>query len=258
MASLVWPGLEIRPALDSATWLGSAALHLLFWAVLAAVIASYARSPATSLAAALGCWVFIVALLPALMNLVLSASLPVPEGLELTVRQRQAMHETWDQPRQPNFERFLSVRPEWPHTKEVPEQFTWTWYYAMHELADRSVSELAKRYAQRLRERRVWTERLSWLCPPMLLQLRLCAIARTDLESHLIHLERVRAHHHQLKLHFFPLIAADRTLLPADTALFPHFSDSAPPSLPLPALTPLILLPVSALLIVRPARLLAA
>ena len=258
LASLVWPGLEIRPALDSATWLGSAALHLLFWAALAAAIASATRTPAASLATALGCWVFIVVLLPALVNLALSASFPVPEGLELTVRQRQAMHETWDQPRQPNFARFLSERPEWPHAKKVPEQFTWTWYYAMHELADRSVSELANRYAQRLRERRVWTERLSWLCPPMLLQLRLCAIARTDLESHLIHLERVRAHHQQLKLHFFPLIAADKTLLPADAARFPRCSDSAPPSLPPPASTPLILLSITALLLVRPARLLAA
>jgi hypothetical protein len=92
----------------------------------------------------------------------------------------------------------------------------------------------------------------------MLLQLRLCAIARTDLESHLIHLERVRAHHQQLKLHFFPLIAADKTLLPADAARFPRCSDSAPPSLPPPASTPLILLSITALLLVRPARLLAA
>jgi ABC-2 type transport system permease protein len=258
LAALVWPGLDVRPTWDSAIWLGSAALHLLFWAAFAAVIASYARSPAASLAAALGGWVFLVVLMPALVNLALSASFPVPEGLELTVRQRQAMHETWDQPRQPNFARFLRLHPEWPHVKNVPEDFTWTWYYAMHELADHAVSELAAKYAQRLRERRVWTERLSWLCPPVRLQLRLCAIARTDLESHLLHLERVRTYHHQLKLHFFPLIAADQTLLPADTAHFPRFSDSSPPSLPLPASTPLILLPLAALFLVRPARLLAA
>jgi ABC-2 type transport system permease protein len=256
--ALAWPGLAIPLDREAFIWLAAVLAQLLFWAALVAVIASRARHPGASLAGAFGGWVFFVVLLPALMNLTLSVCFPIPEGLELTVRQRQAMHSTWDQPRQPNFERFLSVNKDWPHGRSVPQEFSWTWFYAMHELADRSVADLADAYVQRLRARRDWAQRLAWLSPPVLLQLRLSATARTDLESHLVHLGRVREFHGRLKEHFFPLIARDQSLLPADTAAFPHFTDNGPPVNPSPHPLPPLLLTVAALLLVRPSRLLSA
>ncbi len=257
-AAVLWPGSAIRLDLDTLEWFGSVGLHLLFWAVVVAAVASYCRTPAASLAASFGVWVWIVVLLPALINLVISAWFPVPQGLELTVRQRQAMHRAWDEPRQANFDRFLKSQPDWSHPRRVSEDFSWTWYYAMHDLADQSVSDLAESYVTRLRERRLWTERLSWLSPPVRLQLRLSATARTDLESHFLHMTRVRAFHEKMKQHFFPLITAEKTLLPADIVTFPKFTDTAPPASQAPASTPLLILPLALLLLIRPQRLLAS
>jgi ABC-2 type transport system permease protein len=218
-------------------------------------VASRARSEAASLGGAFGCWIVFTVLLPSLLNLALSTLIPVPQGLELTVRQRQAMHSTWDQPRQPNFERFLKWQDQWPHVREVPEEFTWTWYYAMHELADHSVAGLAGEYVERLRLRRVWTERIAWLIPPVLLQLQLSSLAATDLESHLVHLDRVRSFHQQLKGHFFPLVASNQVLLPADTAHFPRFLQDAPCSTKPASGASLLLLSLGLLPLIQPRRL---
>ena len=255
LAALLWPGLQIRADQYAFLWLGYSMLHLLFWAVVAASVASRARSQTASLGGAFGCWLVFTVLLPSLVNLLLSTLLPVPQGLELTVRQRHVMHSTWDQPRQSNFDRFLSSQPDWPYTRQISEEFTWTWYYAMHELADQSVADLAHEYNQRLRLRRLWTERIASLIPPVLLQLQLSSIAATDLESHLVHLERVRSFHRDLKRHFFPLFATNQVLFPADTLRFPHFEYAQPaPSEP-PSVIPLLLLSIGLITLIRPNRL---
>jgi ABC-2 type transport system permease protein len=255
LCALVWPGLGIRVEEQALQWLGYSTLYLLFWTSLATVVASRARSEAASLGGAFGCWVVLTVLLPSLLNLALATLIPVPQGLELTVRQRQAMHSTWDQRRQPNFERFLKLQDQWPHSREVPEEFTWLWYYAMHELADHSVAGLAEEYVERLRLRRVWTERIAWLIPPVLIQLQLSSLAATDLESHLAHLDRVRSFHQQLKRHFFPLIASNQVLLPSDTARFPRFLQEAPyPTRPASGAS-LLLLTLGLLPLIQPSRL---
>ena len=255
LCALVWLGLGIRAGEQALHWLGYSALYLLFWTILATVVASRARSEAASLGGAFGCWIVFTVLLPSLLNLALSTLIPVPQGLELTVRQRQAMHSTWDQPRQPNFERFLKWQDQWPHVREVPEEFTWTWYYAMHELADHSVAGLASEYVDRLRLRRVWTERIAWLIPPVLLQLQLSSIAATDLESHLVHLDRVRSFHQQLKRHFFPLVVSNQVLLPSDTAHFPRFLQDAPCATKPASGASLLLLSLGLLPLIQPRRL---
>ena len=255
LCALLWPGLGIRAGEQALKWLGHSALYLLFWTILATVVASRARSEAASIGGAFGCWIVFTVLLPSLVNLALSTLIPVPQGLELTVRQRQAMHSTWDEPRQPNFERFLKWQDQWPYSRVVPEEFTWTWYYAMHELADRSVADLAGEYVQRLRLRRVWTERIAWLIPPVLLQLQLSSLASTDLESHLVHLDRVRSFHQQLKRHFFPLVASNQVLLPTDTAHFPRFLNEAPHSTKPVSGASLLLWSLGLLPLIQPARL---
>ena len=235
--------LKLPASLDTFAWLFIALLGLLPWLALTAVIAARSRSATGSLAAAMTAFVCLVLLMPALVNLTLSTLFPVPEGLELTVRQRQVMHDGWDQPRQPNFDRYLTQHPEYRQWPTVPEKdFTWRWYYAMHEVADRSVAELVNQHTQHLRQRHAWSQRLAWLSPPALTQSLLSGHSGTDLDAHLLHLETTRNFHDQLKAHFFPLIFAETHFTAGATKSFPRFQNAAPaPAAPFNPLPPFLL-----------------
>ena len=222
--------LELPRSSETWVWLGVALIGLLPWALIVAVIAARARSVGTSLMAAMACFVGFMVLLPALFQLSLSVAFPVAEGLELTVRQRQVMHDGWDQARQLNYEKFLSERAQYAEFPTVPEDtFSWRWYYAMHEVADRSVKKLSQQYIASLRQRQLWSQRLAWISPPAMTQAMLCSHAATDLEAYLRHLDQTRAFHEDLKDYFFPLIFAETVFASGATQGFPQFRPNQAP-----------------------------
>jgi ABC-2 type transport system permease protein len=217
---------RIPPDTASSAWFTDALLHLACWAAAGAVIAAATRSVSASLAAALSAWTAAVVLLPALLNLVVVALYPVPEGLELTVRQRQETHSGWDRPKEDTFLNFFITYPEWADTPPVTTRFAWKWYYAMHQVGDDSVAAESKAFRDNLLARAALLERLAWAVPPVYAQLLLSRRAGTDLDAHLAYLERVRAFHGSLKQFYYPLVFAEAQLTPADFDRLPRFTAS--------------------------------
>lgn len=236
--------LRVPLAADSAGWLADAWAHLAAWAGITALVAVVARTPAASLAVGLTVWIVGVILLPALLNLALATALPVREGLELTVRQRQESHGAWDKPRGETMEKFFVHNPDWSGTPPITGRFAWRWYYAMQQVGDESVAAESAAYRANLRARQRITARLAWLVPTAYAQLLLSARAGTDLDAHLAYLDRVRAFHARLREYFYPMLFAEGKLTPADYAAFPQFraGDAARP----PALSPWPLLVLAA------------
>ena len=234
--------LRVPLAGESLGWLAGSWAHLAAWAGLAALVAVVARTPAASLAVALTLWIVAVVLLPALLNLGLATTLPVSEGLELTVRQRQESHSAWDKPRAETMGKFFMHNPDWSGTPPVTGRFAWKWYYAMQQVGDESVVTESAAYRENLRARQRVTARLAWLVPTAYAQLLLNQRAGSDLDAHLAYLDRVRAFHAGLRAYFYPLVFAERSLTPADYAAFPHFRADAPNPPPGLSLWPLLML----------------
>ena len=234
--------LRIPPDLAAARWLAAVLAHLACWAAVAALIAVTTRSAAASLAAALATWVGSVVLVPALLNLAVATAFPVPEGLALTVRQRQEVHAGWDRPKPDTFAKFFVHHPEWRDTPPVTGRFAWKWYYAMHQVGDESVAAESTTLREHLGARQHLMTRLAWLAPSAYAQLLLAARADTDLDAHLAYLDRVRAFHGELRHYFYPLVFAARSITPADYAAFPQFS-ATPPTPPAgPSILPLLVI----------------
>ena len=228
--------LPIPLTAEALGWLAATWSHLAAWAGFVAWIAAATRTPTASLAGALTLWIAQVVLLPALLNLALATALPVREGLELTVRQRQESHAAWDKPRAETMENFFVHNPDWSGTPPVTGRFAWKWYYAMQQTGDESVSAESAAYRENLRARQRITARLAWLGPAAYAQLLFSQRAGSDLDAHLAYLDRVRAFHAELRAYFYPMVFADRNLTPADYASFPQFRANVPPppaSLPL-------------------------
>ena len=226
--ALLWLALPLN--LTALAWLADALLHLACWTAIAGLIAATCRSLSASLATAGTVWVGAVVVLPALLNLAVATAYPVPEGLALTVRQRQETHAGWDRPKPETFAQFFRTHPEWRDTAPVTGRFAWKWYYAMHQVGDTSVAADAAIYRAHLLARAAATERLGWFVPPVAAQLLLSRRAGTDLESHLAYLDRIRTYHAQLQDHFLPLVFAEREITPADYAAFPRFRPALAPA----------------------------
>lgn len=249
--------LALSVPLDAAAlgWLGVGLANLLAWAGVAALVAASCRSVAGSLTVAVGGWVVTVVLLPALLNLGVAACYPVEEGLALTVKQRQESHSAWDRPRAETMSKFFVSNPDWSGTPAVTGRFAWRWYYAMHEVADRSVAAEATAYQTNLLHRQKWHTRLAWLAPAAYTQLAMDRRAGSDLDAHLAYLNQVRTFHQELRAYFYPLCFAERSLTPAEYADFPRFRPSqVPPADPVSPLPLLALAAVSGALAFRAAR----
>lgn len=221
LIALIWR----QTPLDGSAWvwIGTALLHLGCWSALAAVIAAGARTVSASLAAAGSVWVAAVVVVPAVLNLVIVSVYPVPEGLEVTVRQRQETHSGWDKPKEETFTKFFQAYPQWRDTAPVTGRFAWKWYYAMHHVGDTAVATESAAYRDNLLARSRAMARLAWLAPPVAAQLILSRTAQTDLEAHLGYLARVREFHAELKTFFHPLVFAETSLEPKDYGTFPGF-----------------------------------
>ena len=221
-------GLAGFPLDGRAGWaVALVALHTLFWFALCLGVASGRRSSTANAMILVGTWVGLTLLAPAALSLANAILHPVPEALELTVRQRQGYHEAWDLPKVETMEVFYEDYPEWSH-RTVPEDvFTWAWYYAMNHRGDQAARDASRAYRDVLREREGWARRWSLLVPPLATQLALDRLAATDLGAQLAYQDAVRRHHERLKTHFYPLFFDAAPIDAVDWDQVPAFEPAA-------------------------------
>lgn len=237
-AALVWVCLAL-PLLAAAavhglggaalaTVLGVSAAYVVFWSGVSLFVASRGRSSAANATALMGTWAVLTLVLPSLGSAVLSRAVPVQQGVELMLAQRQAVHGAWDLPPAQTMDRFLATHPEWRDTAPLPDRFHWKWYYAFQQLGDESVAPRVAAYRTSLQARQDWTARLGWLLPGVGAQAALHRLADTDLQAQLAYQDRVAGFHARLREHYYPYLFRERTFAAPDFAAQPRFE--APPA----------------------------
>ena len=204
------------------------ALHTLFWFALCLGVASRRRSSTANAMTLVGSWVALTLLVPAALSLANAILHPVPEALELTVRQRQGYHEAWDLPTGETMQAFFEDYPEWSGRTVPEDAFSWAWYYAMNHRGDQAARDASRAYRDVLRERERWARKWSLFVPPLAAQLALDRLAATDLGAQLAYQDAVRRHHERLKTHFYPLFFDAVPIDAVDWDRVPAFEPAAP------------------------------
>jgi len=209
--------------LDSrvAGWLALVVLYCLFWFGVAFLITAWQRNSAFNAVALVGVWLLLVVLVPGLLNVYVTASRPVPQGIELTVKQREEIHGGWDKPKTATMNRFFALYPQWRDTATIKERFVWRWYYAFQHLGDKSVEPLVAAYTIGLRQRYELVESLSWLSPAINAQTSLNALAGTDLPAHLAFQQSATRYHDALREFYYPCLFNKVAFTHADYAKEP-------------------------------------
>jgi len=214
--------------------------YVAFWGGLCLLVASRHWSSTTQATTLMAGWVLLTLVLPSLANLAITQRIPVSQGVELMLKQRQNVHGAWDEPREATMQRFFRSHPEWQDTAPLPLKFHWKWYYAFQQLGDESVAAEVAAYRSGLLARQQWTERLGWLLPGVAAQALLHRLADTDLPAQLAYQRRIEAFHVEIRAFYYPYVFNERPFGAEDFARRPKYlAPERPPQLAWPLLLPL-------------------
>ncbi|WP_052695834.1 ABC transporter permease [Hymenobacter sp. AT01-02] len=213
-------------------WLSLTVLYCLFWFGVSLVVTALQRPSAVNAVALLGVWLLLVVLVPSLLNLSVATARPVPQGIALTIKQREEIHGGWDRPKTETMNRFFALYPQWRDTATIRERFVWRWYYAFQHLGDLAVAPQAAAYAHGLQQRYDLVEQLNLLSPAINAQTSFNALAGTDLPTHLQFQRSATRFHDSLRAFYYPFLFGKVEFTHADYAREPTHSFTSQPELP--------------------------
>lgn len=185
-------------------------LYLVFWFSLAWWLTSARISSASNAARLLAAWLTLTLLAPAAAQLIIHQALPVSQGMSLTLKQRDAVHQAWDLPKSVTFDRFFVAHPEWKDTPPVTGRFHWKWYYAFQHVGDMQVAADVQAYREQLSRREQWSKTVGHVLPAVAVQHLLHRLADTDLQQQLDWQLQVRHFHDRLRHYFYPFLFNER------------------------------------------------
>jgi ABC-2 type transport system permease protein len=144
--------------------------------------------------------------LPALINTYVVTKYPVPEALELTVKQRNAYHEKWDMDKKFTMDKFYSHYPQFKSYPLPDTEFSWLWYYAMQQAGDDDSAKQSQELEQKLEQRNKASQLIAQFVPTLHAQMQLNEIAKADLGNQLLFLKETQHFHEKMRLYFYPKI----------------------------------------------------
>jgi len=201
------------------------ATYLLFWVGLAALVGGLRWSSVANAATLAAAWLVLVLVVPTLANVVINAALPVTQGAEIAMAQREAVNRAWDIPREDTMRRFYARHPEWADSAPLGTAFHYKWYLAFHQNGDESVAGKVRAYRHGLERRDAAGRALGWILPSVGVQALLTRLAETDLAAQLAYQDRIRTYHGRLRTFFYGYLFRDRPFAKADFARAPKFED---------------------------------
>jgi len=202
------------------------AVYLLFWIGLAALVGRLRWSSVANAATLAAAWLVLVLVVPTLANVVINAALPVTQGAEIAMAQREAVNRAWDIPREDTMRRFYARHPEWADSAPLGTTFHYKWYFAFHQNGDETVAERVRDYRNGLERRDAAGRAFGWVLPSVGVQALLTRLARTDLTAQLAYQDRIRAFHGKLRAFYYRYLFRDLPFAAADFGRAPRYEDA--------------------------------
>ncbi len=197
--------------------------HIAFWWGVCALVDRFVWSSPVNLTALVGAWLALAVIVPAAVKLSVEAAVPLPDGGDILLTQREAVNDAWDLPKSATMEPFIERHPEWADYTEVSQPFEWKWYYAFQQVGDQVAEPLSSAY----REGRIGRDRmagtLAWLSPPALAERALQAIAGTNMAAALAYEQHVRDFHAELRNYYYPRLFRGEQVTNASLGQRPQF-----------------------------------
>jgi ABC-2 type transport system permease protein len=181
-------------------------LYILFWFAVCFFIVSLQKHSNFNAVILLTIWLFLIIILPATINTYIVNKFPIPEALELTVKQRNAYHEKWDMDKKFTMDKFYSHYPQFKVYPLPDKEFSWLWYYAMQQAGDDDSAKQSQELENKLQQRNNASQLIAQFIPTLHTQIQLNEIAQSDLGNQLLFLKETKLFHEKMRLYFYPKI----------------------------------------------------
>lgn len=232
---LLWAALAVPFMIGAATSgvdpvpilvvLAVVAAYLLFWIALAALVGQVRWSSVANAATLAAAWLVLVLVVPTLANVAINRAIPVNQGAEIALAQREAVNGAWDIPREDTMRRFYANHPTWADSPPLGTEFHYKWYLAFHQNGDESVADRVRAYREGLERRDAAGRALGWVLPSVGVQALLTRLAHTDLTAQLTYQDRIRDFHARLRAFYYNYLFRDLPFGKADFGRAPKFED---------------------------------
>lgn len=199
------------------------AAYLLFWIALAALVGRLRWSSVANAATLAAAWMVLVLIVPTLANVAINQAIPVNQGAEIALAQREAVNRAWDIPREDTMRRFYANHPQWGDSAPLGTEFHYKWYFAFHQNGDESVSDQVRDYRGGLERRAAAGRALGWALPSVGVQALLTRLADSDLTGQLAYQDCIRDFHARLRTFYYGYLFHDRMFGTTDFASAPKF-----------------------------------
>ncbi|MCD2316254.1 DUF3526 domain-containing protein [Sphingomonas sp. IC-11] len=199
------------------------AAYLFFWIVLTALIGRLRWSSVANAATLAACWLVLVLIAPTLAHVAVNRAVPVDQGTEIALAQRERVNHAWDIPREETMRRFYANHPRWAASAPLGPEFHYKWYLAFHQNGDESVAGQVRAYRAGLERRDAAARALGWVLPSVGVQALLTRLAKTDLTAQLAYQDRIRDFHRRLREFYYAFLFNDHPFGKEDFARAPVF-----------------------------------
>lgn len=203
--------------------LGLTAFYLAFWIGVTLLIGRLRWSSVANAATLAGLWLVLTLVLPTLAHVAINQAVPVGQGVELTLAQREAVNRAWDIPRDATMRAFYAGHPEWQDSPPLTDAFHYKWYFAFHQVGDESVAQQVDAYRRGIETRDAAARTIGWLLPSVGVQAVLTRLAKTDMQAQLAYQDRIRAFHKRLRDFYYGYLFTDKPFGKADFDKAPRF-----------------------------------
>ncbi len=200
------------------------AAYLLFWIGLAALVGRLRWSSVANAATLAACWLVLVLIAPTLAHVAINRAVPITQGAEIALAQRERVNHAWDIPREETMRRFYARHPRWANSAPLGPEFHYKWYLAFHQNGDESVAEQVRAYRAGLERRDATARALGWVLPSVGVQALLTRLADTDLTAQLAYQDRIRDFHRRLREFYYGYLFTDRPFGKEDFNRAPVFA----------------------------------
>ncbi|MGF7149746.1 ABC-2 type transport system permease protein [Sphingomonas zeicaulis] len=203
--------------------LGIAAAYLLFWILLTALVGALRWSSVANAATLAAGWLVLALVLPTMSHVLINRAIPVGEGAEIALAQRERVNGAWDIPRGETMRLFYAGHPQWADSPPLTDDFHYKWYFAFHQVGDESVAPQVLAYRDGIARRQQAGRTLGWVLPPVGVQTLLARLANTDIDAQLAYQDRIRAYHARLRDFYYGYLFRDRPFTKEDFARAPAY-----------------------------------
>jgi len=201
-------------------------LYLTFWMALTLWLTRAIRTGAYNLTIMLGVWLLLCAVVPAALTEAISRTVPLPDGSEIVLTQREAVNDAWDIPKEESYGPFMARHPEWADfTVWESDAFEWKWYYAFQQVGDQTAEPLSEAYQRGQARRDKLAKWSGFISPATFLQRVIENLANTDMQAAMAYEQSVRDYHASLREWHYPRLFEDRDFIAEDaTRNLPRYS----------------------------------